>query len=170
MVELMIVLAVMTILIGLAIPNLRGLLARNQLLGQANELAGAMVLARTEAATRGLPTGVCASADGAACSGDADDWDQYMLVFADVDASGGFNAGDPLLKVFHAHPEVTQVSAADTFLFGPTGFSGVAAATNIDVCHRELNASGTENLNCRRVSVRPSGAVVVSTFARATPT
>jgi type IV fimbrial biogenesis protein FimT len=168
MVELMIVIAVMTILIGLAIPNLRGVLARNQLLGQANEFAGALALARTEAATRGQPAGMCASADGISCSGAPDDWDQYMLVFADVDASGAFNAGDTLLKVFHASPDVTQETAVAAFMFGPSGFSTLAGTTDIDLCHRELSSEGTENTNCRRVSVRPSGSVVVRTQPRST--
>lgn len=167
-IELIIAMTVMAVLISIAVPNLRGLIARNQLLGQANEFSGALALARAEAATRGVPAAVCASTDGSTCSGSASDWDQFMLVYADVDGSGTLNTGDPLLKIFQGHPEVDQLTNTGAFVFGPTGFSTLGGTSTIDICHRELVDGGSENPNCRRVSVQPSGVVTVRTHGRVT--
>ncbi len=156
-IELMIVLAVTAILLALATPNLRGVIERNQLLGQANELAGAMALARSEAVSRGQQTGVCASDDQGASCGAA--WSgNDVVVFIDDDASGAFSAGDRVLKVLSTSDDLTVTGAANEFLFRPNGF-GVLTADDLDltVCH-------DGNTDCRQVQIRPSGIVSVINF------
>lgn len=167
LIELIITLAVLSILLGLAMPNLRGTIARNQLLGQANEMASAFALARNEAVTRGTQAGVCASANGTSCSGDASDWDKYVLVFADTNRNDVFNApgnsatddgsNDWLLRSFDANDQVDQDASAAAFYFNETGFSSTRAQGNIEVCHEKLE----EHDRCRMVTIAPSGAITV---------
>ncbi len=159
MIELMIVLVIMAILLASAAPDLRGAMARNQLLGQANELATAMSIARSEAITRGTQAGTCASADGTSCSGSADDWAKYILVFIDSDLGSDFDNGELLLKSFAAHSEVDQTATVPAVYFGPSGFSTLNTNAVFDVCHNNLD----ESSKCRTVNVGPSGAVTVKT-------
>ena len=154
-IELLIVLTVLAILLSWALPSIRGTMARNQMLGQANELAGALALARSEAVTRGLPAGVCASSDGATCSGSATDWASNYIVFVDADNSSDFDGGEPMLKSFKGHTEVKQTAAAAAFFFTAAGFSTMNAITTIEVCHE----NSAENTMCRAVSISPSGTI-----------
>lgn len=164
MIELMIVLVIMAILLASAAPDLRGAMARNQLLGQAHELATAMSIARNEAVTRGVQAGTCASANGTSCSGSVDDWNKYILVFIDSDFGSDFDNSELLLKSFAAHSEVDQTATVSAVYFSPTGFSTVNANAVFDVCHNNLD----ESLKCRRVNVGPSGAVTVETYHEST--
>lgn len=155
--ELLITLVIVAITLSLAVPNLRGMMSRNQLLGQANELAGALALARSEAVTRGSQAGVCASLDGATCNGSAGDWNQSLLVFLDVDNNSALDAGEPVLKVLSAHGEVSQAAGQAAFYFTASGFSTSATQSQIDVCHVDT----AEHDRCRRVTIAPSGIVTV---------
>jgi type IV fimbrial biogenesis protein FimT len=154
-IELFIVLAVLSILLSWALPSVRGSLARNQMLGQANELAGALALARSEAVTRGLQAGVCASSDGVQCSGSATDWASNYIVFIDEDNGSDFDGGEPMLKSFRGHAEVTQNAAATAFYFTPEGFSTSNAVATVQVCHENTE----EYAICREVSISPSGTI-----------
>lgn len=167
LIELIIVLAVLSIMLGLALPNLRGTIARNQLLGQANEMAGAIALARSEAVTRGTQAGICASADGKKCSGKTSDWNKYTLVFADSNRDGTYTqpsksaaddgVNDWLLRSFDANEEVTHTSGSPAIFFNETGFNSVRSQITVQVCHEKLS----EHDGCRLVTIAPSGAVTV---------
>ena len=160
LIELMIVLVITAILLTIFSPGLRGAMARNQLMGQAHELAGAMSTARSEAITRGTQAGVCASANGTSCSGSNDDWGKFILVFIDSDLGSDFDNTEPLLKSFAAHNQVSQTASVAAIYFRPSGFSTLNTASNIDVCHIDLDESSM----CRRVNVGPSGNVSVTTI------
>lgn len=159
-IELMIVLVVTALLLALATPNLRGLLARNQLLGQVNELAAALTLARSEAVSRGVQAGVCASDDGATCSGDAGDWSEGILVYVDQDNDSTFDNTEQLLKYLESTRDVNWTAAVAAFHFNAAGFSTLNAQTDVTVCHETL----AENDQCRRVTVQPSGIVSVTSY------
>ena len=161
-IELLIVIAVVAIMLSWAMPSLRGTLARNQLLGQANELANAMTLARSEAVTRGTQAGICASSNGTSCSGKNDDWDKFILVFVDQDRGSDFDNSEPLLKSFAAHSEVDQFSTASAFYFGSSGFSTSNAISTVQVCHNNL----AESDRCRTVTIAPTGIVTVRTTTK----
>jgi type IV fimbrial biogenesis protein FimT len=61
--ELMVVLAIVGVIMGLAVPNF-GLYIRNsRLTGAANDLLSSITLARTEAIKRQVPVAVCATSD-----------------------------------------------------------------------------------------------------------
>lgn len=163
MVEVMIVMAVMAILLVLALPNVRGTLARNQLLGQANELASALALARGEAVRLGTQAGVCASANQTTCSGDTGDWSDFVLVYLDEDLDGDpDDAGPALRKVFRAHDQVSYAIPVDRVLFNGSGFSTLAAQQVFELCHEDI----TEHNRCRQLTIQPGGAVQVATITK----
>lgn len=88
MVEVMIAVAVLAILLGLALPSFQGSMRSNRVATSSNEMLASLSLARTEA-IRGLgPAGVCASADGATCSATTN-WANGWIVWRDDRAAGG---------------------------------------------------------------------------------
>lgn len=164
-IELMITLVVMAVMLAIAIPNLRGVMARNQLLAQTTQLASALAMARSEAVSRSVQAGVCASADGATCSGSANDWSSFKLVFVDLDGGDDFDAGtEPLLRVYASNSEVDQTAAAASYFFNPAGFSTLAGNSTVELCHEDLDESN----RCRRLTIQPSGAVSVATYHEST--
>lgn len=167
LIELILVLAVISILLSVALPDLRGVMARNQLIGQANELAGALSLARSEAVTRGVQTGFCVSTDGETCGWPADADDEYfLLVF--VDENSNFNRTDDLdpLKVLPGSPEVgfslggNGAEPPDALYFNPSGFSNNNANASMEVCHKEGSELEVSD-RCRSIVVSPTGSVAV---------
>lgn len=104
LVELLVVLAVVATLLGIAVPNVREFLLDTRMNREAAEFVAALNFARFEAIKRNQQVTVCKSADGAACA-TSGDWAQGWIVFADpvTGKVGAFNAGtDTLLRVRHA--------------------------------------------------------------------
>lgn len=78
LVELMVTVVVLSILMGVAIPSMTGLINANRLAGQANELVSALQVARSEAIRQNAGVTVCASTDGLVCS-DAGTWTHWLV-------------------------------------------------------------------------------------------
>lgn len=78
MVELMITLVVMGVLITIAVPSFNNFLINSQTSTLANDLTGAINLARSEAVKRALPVQICPGIDPADCA--AGNWEDGWLV------------------------------------------------------------------------------------------
>src|SRR5215212_2189908 len=98
LIELMIVVAIGAVMLAMAVPQYRDWIATYQLANAAQQLAGSMTLARSEAMKRGSRVNLCRSADGRRCS-DAAGWESGWLVFADVDRDGQLGDDEPLLRL-----------------------------------------------------------------------
>ena len=169
-IELMIVVVITALLLALATPNLRTLLQRNVLLGQANEISGALALARSEAVSRGALAGVCLSSSATQCTAGTD----FVLVFVDADRDGTFD-GDPLRQLRTAD-RVSITSDASSFFFDASGFfvlernpdarsAADYAPNDIEVCDDESLGAGQDD--CRTVRIEPSGIISITTTERA---
>jgi len=97
LVELMVVLAVFTILAAAGIPALQAMLTDHRHAAQVNTLTSYIHRARAEAVRHGHPVTLCASPDAASCNGNA--WDQGWLLFADVDGDGVMDDADTRMAV-----------------------------------------------------------------------
>lgn len=82
MIELLVALAVLAILTGLAAPSFIATVRDNRLVTQTNEFIGALHLARSEAVKRSKEVVVCTSSDGAVCDNNAA-WTDGWVVLAD---------------------------------------------------------------------------------------
>ena len=69
MIELMVTVAVLAILLSIAIPNYRTFVMNSRMASQTNDLVTALSLARSEAVKLAANVTVCASSDGATCTG-----------------------------------------------------------------------------------------------------
>ena len=104
-VELLTVLAVAAVLTSIAIPALNRVNVSNRMVGEVNQLAGALRIARNEALKHGGSVEICAargSAGGVLACNDSADWSEGWLVFpvatpgAPLAAFHGFSGNDTL--------------------------------------------------------------------------
>lgn len=141
--ELMITIAVMSILLTLALPNFRTALQNNRLTGQANEMLTAMQFARSEALKRGFPVEMCSSADGATCGGN---WNLGWIVYVDLPG-----AAVEVLRVWPgAGTDFTYAPVDGLVRYQPTGFA--TAALTLDVTLPDCRGD-----NARQIVVELTG-------------
>ena len=161
LVELMVTVAVLSLITAIAIPSFSEILDSSKLASVAGELASDFSLARTEAARRGKRVTVCASSDGSTCSSSATDWNIGWIVFGDVVADGVLTTseGDELLRRRDA------ISGSGSLSFVPSGFtsSGKIQFRPSGAADSEgsflLCKSGKPGANGRLITLRFSGAV-----------
>ena len=143
LVELMITLAVGVIILGIGIPAFTGMMASNRATGYANELIGALRLARSEAVKRGAGVTVCASngeSDLSKIACDGTNWQNGWLVFTDPDDDRTYNSGDTLIRVWQgmeggASLNGTTIPSSIRFLAsGELSGSVVAFAFKLEHC------------------------------------
>ncbi|MFO1400675.1 MAG: GspH/FimT family pseudopilin [Steroidobacteraceae bacterium] len=172
--ELMVVLALASVMVALAVPSMRQFARNNRLTTGANDMLHAFSLARTEALKRqsGRVT-VCATTDPNAgvatltCSyGAMSGW----IVFVDANNNGQFDrATDEVLARGSANSAVTVKNDHDGIVcFNQTGFQpvdcgGQAPLQHVVLCDHEwgTEALGTDS-RARTVIVTPTGRARVS--------
>jgi type IV fimbrial biogenesis protein FimT len=120
LVELMVTLSVAVILISIGVPSFQQTIANNRAASGANELLGALQLARSEAVRLNSNVTLCASTNGTTCTGGGE-WARGWIVLHD----------DEILRVGAA------MSSGVTIL-GPAGSltytnAGVATAAEFDL-------------------------------------
>ncbi|WP_349984786.1 GspH/FimT family pseudopilin [Stenotrophomonas sp. WHRI 8082] len=93
--ELMVTVAVVAILAGIAFPSFESTIRSSRVAAAHNELIGLLNLARSEAIRSGRGGGVCASTDGATCSGS---WGSGALAYADTNGDGSKGASEVALR------------------------------------------------------------------------
>lgn len=77
--ELMITLAVASIVLSVGVPNFSALIQNNRAVTHTNDLVTSLNLARSEAVRRGSSVLVCSSADGATCSA-SNNWSTGWII------------------------------------------------------------------------------------------
>ncbi|MDI9239898.1 GspH/FimT family pseudopilin [Lysobacter sp. LF1] len=139
-VELMVVLVVLAILMGMAVPSFEIVRNSSRLAAQTNELVTAVQLARSEAVTRRQWVSVCRSDDGTTCAAAATSWDGWM-VFVDTNRDGARQNAEDRLRVGEVRAPVS-VLASNSLMnnlvtFRPDGFARNGSAllnATISVC------------------------------------
>lgn len=102
LIELIVTLAVVSIVLVTGIPALNQMTASNRLVAQLNSIAGSLAVARSEAIKTANTVTVCISTDGASCAGSAaTNWEQGWIIFTDTNRDNAISVSDAdtLLKV-----------------------------------------------------------------------
>lgn len=99
------VVVMLSIMVSLAVPGMRGLIANSRATSLVNELVTSINLARSEAAMRGMTVSVCALTvkDGDECAKSADEveWASGWVVFTDqAGTTGEIDEDDQILRRF----------------------------------------------------------------------
>ena len=146
LIELMVTLAVLSIVLLVGAPSFENLIRDGRLTSQINQSIGLIAFARSEASKRTATTiTVCGSSDEATCN--TNNWESGWLVMSDVDGNQTLDAGDELLRV---GPPLTGGNTLRTLGFGNPGFIQFDAAGS-------PGSAGTFILSLLRMVSRKSG-------------
>lgn len=125
MIELLVTLTVAGILLAIALPSFSSFVQNTRLATEANTLAFDMNLARSEAVKLDVPIQVCASSDGATCSGT---WNNGWIVMCPANCPASLGATPAILQVSPAlrtgntvREEITGASTVSFLNAGQTG-------------------------------------------------
>ncbi|MBB3062419.1 GspH/FimT family pseudopilin [Microbulbifer rhizosphaerae] len=167
LVELMVTIAVLAIVVGIAVPSFYTQIQNNRSLALAEDFAGALNYARSEAVKRGTRVSLCASADGKKCGGD---WKQSWIAFVDSATSDDSAApvienGEAVLQRWQvpngkASLTVTQGGKSAGFIrYNRLGILGRAGGGDISAT---LSYRGCAGNTARTITVGPAGMVSVA--------
>jgi len=159
LVELLTALGVAAVLLGMGVPSYRQLARDNQFITSANDLVLAAMLARSEAAKRGVPITIAAAAGG----GTANEFGNGWSVFVDTDTDGVLDGGETVLYSGESRTggqTVDSVENVNFVQYRPWGNLSVAPALRqFDVC-----MTGIAGERGRRVTIWTTGGVSVTTI------
>lgn len=101
LVELMVALAILSILVMAAAPNFTATVKRNRIESQLKDLSSHVKLARSESISRSQTVTLCRSGDMATCSTAAalSDWSIGWITFLDINGDANVDADDIILRV-----------------------------------------------------------------------
>ena len=162
LIELMVTLAIITIVAGLGVPSFLRLLARHAIAAQAEELQDAVRLGRNEAMKRAGPVVLCRTDpdNTSRCAGNGGNW-QTWLLFTDLGRTGTFTGGDAIVRQhLDVSGRMTIVSNAASIRFEATGI----AHSDVDDTVFTLSpagSAGSDLASQRLVCVNPRGEVAV---------
>ena len=162
LIELMVTLAIVTIVAGLGVPSFLRLLAGHAIAAQAEELQDAVRLGRNEAMKRGGPVVLCRTGpdNTSRCAGNGGNW-QTWLLFTDLGRTGTFTGGDAIVRQhLDVSGRMTIVSNAASIRFEATGI----AHSDLDDTVFTLSpagSAGSDPASQRLVCVNPRGEVAV---------
>lgn len=126
LVEMMVVLAILSILMAIALPQFSELIRRNRVATLSNQLLGTVFVARSEAIKRGHRVTACVSIDGVSCASGLD-WHMGWIVFADHNRNAMREEIETLIAVYPPVTGATTITGnlpVSTYIsYSPTGRS-----------------------------------------------
>ncbi|MGA7179924.1 MAG: GspH/FimT family pseudopilin [Thiobacillaceae bacterium] len=133
LVELIMVIATITILLGVAIPSYSYLLNNARLVMLSNGMVRALNLARSEAIKRNVRVTLCKTSlanNATPVCDPAAEWHQGWLIFVDQGVVGVLDGSDEVVAA-HAHPPVgASVTTSNFSSFASFLPSGISQGTN----------------------------------------
>lgn len=165
LIELMITIAILAILLGIAVPSFTDATLGSKVSTQANNLAAGANLARSEAIKRNTTVVLCVSTNGTSCAGSGG-WEQGWIAACQTTTNTVCDGAGPNWMVFHHQPaapagfKISANPAATSINFSPSGV-GTSAST-LTVC-RATPTVGTQQ---RQVQINATGRpTIVKTTA-----
>ena len=132
--ELVIVVALISIVMAIAIPSMTTFTQNDRLTTNINTLIGHLALARSEAVKRSQQVSICVSNNTVACT--AGNWQDGWIVYIDADGSNTFTPGEEVLRAQQAldgaNTLVTAIGSQVTYDY--RGFVTTASIGNFLLC------------------------------------
>ncbi len=165
LVQLMITVAIIGILTGLAIPSFKYITNANRIANEINGLLGDLQFARFSAIKQGQTVTICSSANPTAASPTCSvstNWATGWIVFSDTGGTGQFVAGEGKLRDQQAFAGTdTLVGTISGITFNREGFPvTTATAPNTADVTLTLHASPANSQNTRCIKVGINGQVL----------
>lgn len=155
--ELMITLAVLAVLAAIAFPSFRYTLQSNHIATRINTLVSAVTFSRSEAIRSSKGSGICASADGAACG---TDWSSGWLVWDDANGNGTLDNGETVVRYISPDKSViAQGPANGVVIFNSRGRRIDSSAVEFTISPIDCRAG--DELR-RKLTVTPTGSTTLT--------
>jgi type IV fimbrial biogenesis protein FimT len=125
MIEMIIVMTIVAILLGIGVPSYKYVTTANRMSSDINGLLGDLQFARSEAIREGQAVTVCATADGATCTGAGTAWSGGWIVFVDGPVIGTIDGTDTTLRIQKQLPSQDSLQGnhtINTITFNREGF------------------------------------------------
>jgi len=153
-IELMVTLAVMSILLTVGVPSVRTIILNDRLAAATNNFVSSLNLARSEAVQQGVAAGICSSNNQTSCT--ASTWNSGWIIWVDADNDGVLDSPGEVMRVAEPLKGSIAVTAANTaLLFNATGFSTTPGT--LKICD-----SRTGNLG-KQIQILTGGSVSLTT-------
>ena len=149
-IELMITVTVAAILVGIAIPSFRGIIASNRIVTQTNELVGAINFARSEAITRNSNIVLCRTGTDTSttCSVALGNWTNWIV--RNVSAAEVVRRGT--VNTYNGSLTVTSDLALDVLTFSSDGLARTGGSLVSDKVITICTTAASSD-NVRRVTL-----------------
>ena len=161
LIEVMMVLAVLGVLVASSLPFLQDTVKNWRITSATNDLLADLTSARGQAAGKSTIVTVCASSDGATCTGA---WSAGRLVFTDANGDAAIGAGDALLRIAPAISSTNTLTVANLTTAGRIQFRATGMASGVTgsgatfkFCDDRVGAFG------RTITVAPTGRATSAT-------
>jgi type IV fimbrial biogenesis protein FimT len=137
MIELMMTIAIATVVMTLAIPSFRYITNANRIASEINGLLGDMQFARAEAIKEGQGVTVCVSADGATCAANNTDWENGWIVVSSITSVGVLR-----VQSRFSSSDTFQSLTLSTVTFNREGYAaGIANGGSLITLHDSTSTS-----------------------------
>ena len=172
LIELMSMLAVVSILVSIGLPMMNVFFDSNRMISNSNDLVAGLNIARSEAIKQQIRATLCQSADTASCTGSGQ-WEDGWIVFQDPNGNATVDGGERILRL-NAGVDGGQVTIrsndvgnliANSVSFTsrglPKALNGGSQSGTFRICDErglKVNANGTTTV-ARGVNLSPSGKV-----------
>ena len=164
--ELMITLAIASILATVAVPSFTESIRGNRLTTTNNTLLASLNLARSEAIKRNMPVTVRKVDDNSFTNlGAGANWENGWDVFTDVDNNGIFDGTDALIKTYQSVPVnfTLRGDAAPGFVNNITyQSSGISGTGSFVICDNSDGNNLPEANTSRMIIVSPTGRAMTA--------
>ena len=166
LIELLVTICVLGVLLSIAVPSFRSQIVNNRSAALGEDIVTAINVVRSEAVKRSTKVSLCASTDGATCSGVATDWVNGFIAVVDYAATD--DAAAPLLTdTTHLTSTILQVwgkqdpNAVIGAVRGTTAISFIRY-TSLGTLARLDNNSITVSSEIKKCNGSAARAVVIS--------
>jgi type IV fimbrial biogenesis protein FimT len=164
LIELIVTLAVVSILVSIAAPSFMDVLRDNRTATDANKLIATIQLARSEAAKQGVP--VTISNDGDDTGNTANQWEKGWIVFTDWNGNGVYDDNssasecelekDCLLRTQSALANdltlTTSGAFSESLTYNPSGFPVDLVTDSFSLCSKNGDTT-----NARTITISNTG-------------
>jgi type IV fimbrial biogenesis protein FimT len=146
LVEMLVVLAISTALMTIAVPAMGAFVKSVRLSSASNTFLSGVYFARSEAIKRNSRVVICKSADGMSCAGNGG-WEQGWIVFHDANNNGLHDSSEVILrreaKLASSMRLKGNLNVARYVSFAPTGatrlLNGGFQAGTLTLCNQSLD-------------------------------
>ncbi len=171
LIELMSMLAVVSILVSVGLPMLNVFFDSNRMVSNTNDLVAGLNIARSEAIKQQSRITMCQSSDSATCTG-SNQWENGWIVFQDPNGNATVDGGERILRLnadvdgqvtIRSNDVGNLIASSVSFTSRglPKALNGGSQSGTFRICDKrglKVNADGVSTV-ARGVILSPSGKV-----------